>query len=224
MPIYKIREKFWFWEADYYIQDEQGNTLFSLQNKWFAMDHAMKLIDEQPQTQLEGDDLVERPIDSPPKKEKEILLTIRKKIVSLGPVFQVIRSDNTVVAEIKKKRIWTQQRYVLDMADVEYVVDESKWRNQKTFSIRYSSKKKETIADVFKKSRLRDMSGSLWVDVKVDPGYYEGQALKDMCATVLAACITMLQILSENEIEELKQQQERELKAKRDKMPFDTLS
>ena len=72
MPIYKIREKFWFWEADYYIQDEQGNTLFSLQNKWFAMDHAMKLIDEQPQTQLEGDDLVERPIDSPPKKEKEI--------------------------------------------------------------------------------------------------------------------------------------------------------
>lgn len=184
----------------------------------------MKLIDEQPQTQLEGDDLVERPIDSPPKKEKEILLTIRKKIVSLGPVFQVIRSDNTVVAEIKKKRIWTQQRYVLDMADVEYVVDESKWRNQKTFSIRYSSKKKETIADVFKKSRLRDMSGSFWVDVKVDPGYYEGQALKDMCATVLAACITMLQILSENEIEELKQQQERELKAKRDKMPFDTLS
>ena len=52
---------------------------------------------------------------------------------------------------------------------------------------------------------------SFWIDVNVDPSYYEGQALKDMCGTVLAACIIMIEILNEHDkhLLQLKQQEEK---------------
>lgn len=185
--MYRIKEKFWWWDAAYFIQDENGNNMYSLHKKWLAMDSAVEMKDEQQQP-LEGEK------DSK-SAQKETVLTIRKKILSLGTVYQVVRNDDTVVAEIKEKRVWLQQKHVLELADIEYVVDESKW-NKKMFSLK---NKGTEIAHVHKK--MLDMSGSFWVDVKVDPAYYEGEALKDICATVLAACIIMIEVLCDNDKE-----------------------
>ena len=190
MPVYRIKEKFWWWDAAYFIQDENGNNMYSLHKKWFAMDSAVEMKDEQQQQEeIEGE-------NSPKNAQKETVLTIRKKILSLGgPVYQVVRNDDTVMAEMKEKRVWLQQKHVLELADIEYVVDESKW-NKKMFSMK---NKGTEIAHVHKK--MLDMSGSFWVDVKVDPAYYEGEALKDMCATILAACIIMIEVLCDSDKE-----------------------
>ena len=53
------------------------------------------------------------------------------------------------------------------------------------------------------------MSGAFWVDVKVGPTYYEGEAFKDMCGTVLAACIIMIEILREHDKQLAKVEQEK---------------
>ena len=213
MPVYRIKEKFWFWDAAYFIQDEKGNNMYSLHKKWFAMDSAVEMKDEQ---QHEGEE-TEDENNAPRNNKKETLLTIRKKILSFGTVYQVVRNDDTVVAEIKEKRVWLQQKHVLELADVEYIVDESKW-HKKVFSIQH---KGFEIAHVSKK--MLDMSGSFWVDINVDPTYYEGEALKDMCATVLAACIIMIEVLCDNDRQALKEEKARKRQEKLDKMPVQEL-
>lgn len=196
MPVYRIKEKFWFWDANFFIQDEKGNNLYSLHKRWFAPDQAVVLKD--------GED--------------ESLLTIRKRIFSFSPIYQIVRNDNTVIAEIKSKRVgaWLQQKHVLQLADAEYVVDESKW-NKKIFSIK-EHKGGVEIAHVNKK--MLDMTGSFWVDVKVDPEYYEGEALTEVCLTVLAACVIMLQLLCERDRQDVKKEKERVRQEKLKKMPL----
>ena len=70
-----------------------------------------------------------------------------------------------------------------------------------------AAKGKEQLALVYKKKL--DFSGALWVDVKVDPSYYEGEAMNDMCRTVLAACIIMIEILREHDKQFAKVEQEK---------------
>jgi uncharacterized protein YxjI len=186
MPIYRIKEKFWFWDSDFFIQDEKGHNLYTLNRVWFSPNQTVVL-----------------------KEDNEELLVIRKRIFSFKPCFQIVRDDH-VLAEIKEKNIWFQQKHVLELADVEYVVDESKW-SHKMFSIKH---KGVEIAHVNKK--MLDMSGSFWVDVKVDPTYYEGEAMKEMSLTVLAACILMIQVLHEHDKQVLKKEQKKAVK----KMPL----
>lgn len=135
MPQYRVREKFWWWDAAYHIQDDQGANVYSLHRKWFAMDQAIEMRAEQPPELLEGEAEVEDTPQSTPVKET--VLTIRKKVFSIGHVYEVVRNDNVVVASIKSKRVqWFQQeRHVFELADVEYVVEESKWKTKKSFSI-----------------------------------------------------------------------------------------
>lgn len=189
MPIYRIKEKFWFWDSDFFIQDEQGNNLYQLNRAWFSPTQTVVL-----------------------KEGSEELLVIRKKIFALKSCYQIIR-DGQVLAEIKEKTIWFQQKHVLELADVEYVVDESKW-SQKMFSIKHKGLE---VAHVNKK--MLDMSGSFWVDVKVDPSYYEGEALKEMCLTVLAACVIMIQLLHAHDREVIEQEKKEAVK----KMPLQVL-
>lgn len=200
MPLYRLKEKFWWWEPAYTIQDEQGNNLYSLHRKWFAMDQAMEMKEE---LQKESEEQ---------KQTKETFLTIRKKLFSMGPVYEVVRRDAVVVAAIKEKRVaWFQQeRHVFELADVEYVVEEGQWKHKKAFSIqptKSSKKNGDQIASVYQKRF--DFSGAFWVDVNVDPAYYEGEAMKDMCGTVLAACIIMIEILREHDKQLVKVEQEK---------------
>jgi uncharacterized protein YxjI len=182
MPIYRIKEKFWFWDSDFFIQDEKGHNLYTLNRVWFSPNQTVVL-----------------------KEDNQELLVIRKRIFSFKSCYQIVR-DNKVLAEIKEKNIWFQQKHVLELADVEYVVDESKW-SKKMFSIKH---KGQEIAHVNKK--MLDMSGSFWVDVKVDPTYYEGEALKEMSLTVLSACIVMIQLLYEHDRQVLKKEQKEAVK------------
>mmetsp|Transcript_29961 Transcript_29961/g.49454 ORF Transcript_29961/g.49454 Transcript_29961/m.49454 type:complete len:196 (-) Transcript_29961:301-888(-) len=177
MPIYRIKEKFWFWDSDFFVQDEKGHNLYKLNRVWFSPNQSIVL-----------------------KEENDELLVIRKRIFSFKPCYQIVRNDK-VLAEIKEKTIWFQQKHVLELADVEYVVDESKWK-KKMFSIKHQGVE---VAHVNKK--MLDMSGSFWVDVKVDPTYYEGEAMKEMCLTVLAACIIMIQVLHAHDRQVLKKEQ-----------------
>ena len=82
------------------------------------MDSAIEIRDEQQPTLPQ--DPIENPPEAPTSPSKEVVLTIRKKIFALGPVYEVVRNDNVVVASIKSKRVkWFQQeRYVFELADV----------------------------------------------------------------------------------------------------------
>jgi uncharacterized protein YxjI len=189
MLTYRIKEKFWFWDADFWIQDEKGHNLYKLNKKWFSSSVALN----------EGDDE---------------LLIIRKPLFALKhDCYQIVR-NKIVLAEIKEKLLWFQHKHVLELADVEYVVDESKWNNNSVFTIK---NKGFVVAHVHKK--MLDLTGSFWVDIDVDPAYYEGEALKEMCLTVLAACIVMLQLLHEQDRQILNKERKEAL----DKMPLQAI-
>jgi uncharacterized protein YxjI len=166
MPLttYRIKEKFWFWDSDFWIQDEKGNNAYKLNKSWFNSNISLK----------EGD---------------QELIVIRRAFFSLNrDCYQIVRNDN-VLAEMKEKVVWFQQKYVLELSGVEYSVDATNW-NKSMFTIKT---KGSTIAHVHKK--LLDLTGSFWVEISVDPSCYEPEAFKDLCLIILAACIVIIQIL-----------------------------
>lgn len=182
MVFYRIKEKFFLWEPFYNIWDDQDNIVYSLHRKW-SVGQAIEMKDAQ----------------------DEAVLTLRKKVVSWGPAWEVVRNDTVVVASIKEKKVswFGQERRVLEMADVEYFLEDCNWNSKKSFSIQ--SKEGGEMALVYQNWR-----GCFWANVKVDAAYYEGEALKDMCSTVLAACIIMLEILRENDRETVKLKREKQ--------------
>jgi uncharacterized protein YxjI len=186
---YRIKEKFWFWDADFWIQDEKGINVYKLNKSWFNSNISLK----------EGD---------------QELIVIRKPLFSLNrDCYQIVRNNN-VLAEVKEKVVWFQQKHVLELSGIDYVVDESKW-NKSMFTIKT---KESTIAHVHKK--MLDLTGSFWVEVDVDPSCLEAEAFKDLCLIILAACIVVIQILHGQD----RQNKQREKREALDKMPLQVIS
>lgn len=78
--------------------------------------------------------------------------------------------------------------------------------------------KGSTIAHVHKK--ILDLTGSFWVEVSVDPSCYDAEAFKDLCLTILAACIVMIQILHVQD----RENKRRERREALDKLPLQVIS
>jgi uncharacterized protein YxjI len=151
IKTFRIKEKFWFWDADFWIHDERGNNAYKLCNRsWFNSNLSLK------------------------DKDGKELIVARKPLFSLNKdCYQIsafhrnpssCSSTKTIVlAELKEKVAWFQAKHVLILDNVEYVVDASKWSSHNMFSIQ---SKGFTIAHVHKKRK--DSTQSLWVDIAAD--------------------------------------------------------
>lgn len=216
MPVktFRIKQKVWFWDADFWIQDERGNNAYKLCNR--SLFHSgLALKDKDGQELI----IVRKPLFSL-KKDCYQISACPRNSSSLSSSTDTTTATATTAtsAEIKEKRVWFESKHVLILDQVEYVVDASKWSSHTMFSIQ---NKGFTIAHVHKKRT--DRSQSLWLEVdasddqpEVDGNQQDGV----VCLTVVAACLVMIQIL-------LKQDRRTKLRLKRealDNMPLQTIS
>lgn len=153
MPIttFRIKEKFWFWDADFWIQDERGNKAYKLCNRsWF--NSSLSLRDKDDTEVI----IVRKPLFSL-KKDCFQISACRRNLSSCSS------TKTVVLAELKEKLVWFQSKHVLILDNVEYIVDASKWNSHTMFSIQNKS---FTIAHVHKKRM--DLTQSLWVEIATD--------------------------------------------------------
>ena len=216
MPVktFRIKEKVWFWDADFWIQDERGNNAYKLCNR-SLFKSGLSLKDKGGRELI----IVRKPLFSLNKDRYQISACPNNSSSLSSSTDTTTETATTATsAEIKEKRTWFQSKYVLVLDQVEYVVDASKWSTHTMFSIQ---NKGFTIAHVHKKRT--DRSQSLWLEVDASddqPAADGNQQDNIICLTVVAACLIMIQILH-------KQDRRAEMRLKRealDNLPLQTIS
>jgi uncharacterized protein YxjI len=193
ITTYRIKEKFWIWESDIWIQNEKGTNAYKMGKKSFWSSNITVT-------------------DVTRKDQHQDLVSIRKPMISLhNDCYHIVRNSNDLIGEIKEKYIWLQAKHVFIFGNVEYVLDDSRWRSHSTFTMKF---KGYTIAHVYKK--MLDLTGSLWVDIDLDSSQYETDAIKEIHAVVLSACVVMIELLNK-QLKKVKLQEQRDAI---DKMPL----
>jgi uncharacterized protein YxjI len=188
MPVYIIKEKFWFWDADYFVTNQNGHNMYKLRRHWWAPNQAVVFYDIHDHDSQE--------------------MVIRKRLWSpFQTVFELVRHQ-VLLGELKEARnLLLQHKYVLILDGLEYTVDESRWKSKKMFSFKHRGTE---IASVQK--RALDLGNSFWVNVQVDTTYYEGDAMREVSLVVLGACLIMIQLLYQQDKHELEKQRKEKVK------------
>ena len=217
MPVktFRIKDKVWFWDADFWIQDERGNNAYKLCSR-SLLKSGLALRDNDGKELI----VVRKPFFSLKKDCYRISACPRNSssLSSSTDTTAETAATTATSAEIKEKRAWFESKHVMILDHVEYVVDVSKWSSHTMFSIQ---NKGFTIAHVH--MRRTDRSQSLWLEVDASDDQLEADGNQQdsvMCLTLVAACLVMIKILH-------KQDRRTQMRLKRealDKMPLQTIS
>jgi uncharacterized protein YxjI len=218
---FRIKEKFWFWETDNSIQNDQGKNVYKLSKKSMLSSNitVTDLTATATTSTTTTATATATATTATTTNQEQDLLLIRKPLISLqNDCYHIVRiSDNQLIAQVKEKYIWLQAKRVFLFGDLEYLVDDCRWRSHSTFTMKY---KGFTIAHVYKK--MLDLTGSLWVDIDMDPSSsssYKGHTLREIHAVVISACMVLIQILN-RQVKKAKLQEYRDAV---DKMPLQTI-
>lgn len=108
---YRIKEKFWAFGNDFYIEDEKGDRVFFIDGKAFSWGDKLSFQD------MQGNELA----------------YIAQKLLTFMPKYAIYRNDK-LFAEVKKEFTWFRKQFTLDVPGPnDYTIDGSFWEHEYVF-------------------------------------------------------------------------------------------